>query len=91
MQERQGSADHPRSDEVRGRHDEGYEAGFGDGGLGDRGGFGDQGAGPSAHRGNPEDAGDAPTAPAAPDGGDQAEDSGGYADQAEYGDLPRER
>ena len=47
--------DHPRSDEVRGRPDEGYEAGFGDGGLGDRGDFGDQGTGRTAHRENPEE------------------------------------
>jgi hypothetical protein len=60
MQERQGSADHPRSDEVRGRPDEGYEAGFGDGGLGDRDGFGDQGAGGTAHRDNPDDEAEAP-------------------------------
>ena len=60
MQERQGSADHPRSDEVRGRPDEGYEAGFGDGGLGDRGGIGDQGAGPAARRENPDDEAEAP-------------------------------
>jgi hypothetical protein len=63
MQERQGSADHPRSDEVRGRPDEGYEAGFGDGGLGDRGGIGDQGTGPAARRKNPDDEEEAPPGP----------------------------
>jgi hypothetical protein len=51
---RDGSDEHPRSDEVRGR-ETGYEAGFGDGGLGDRGGFGDQGRGETAHRDNPDD------------------------------------
>ena len=55
MTEQANNADHPRSDEVRGRPDEGYEAGFGDGGLGDRGGIGDQGTGETAHRDNPED------------------------------------
>jgi hypothetical protein len=63
MQERQGSADHPRSDEVRGRPDEGYEAGFGDGGLGDRGGIGDQGTGGTARRENPDDEAEAPSDP----------------------------
>ena len=60
MTEQQNNADHPRSDEVRGRRDEGYEAGFGDGGLGDRGGIGDQGVGPAAQRENPDDEAEAP-------------------------------
>ena len=61
MQERQGSADHPRSDDVRGRpDDEGYEAGFGDGG---RDGIGDQGIGDTAHRANPDEEAEAPPGP----------------------------
>lgn len=64
MDQRQGSADHPRSDEVRGRGEEGYEAGFGDGGLGDRGDFGDQGAGEMARRDNPDDEAQTPAEPA---------------------------
>jgi hypothetical protein len=55
MTEQANNTDHPRSDQVRGRHDEGYEAGFGDGGLGDRGGIGDQGTGRTARRDNPDD------------------------------------
>jgi hypothetical protein len=90
MDQRQGSADHPRSDEVRGRSDQGYEAGFGDGGLNDRGGIGDEGLGPTAHRENPDDAGDgAPTAPGT--AGQGPEDRGGHADQADHPDLPRDR
>jgi hypothetical protein len=55
-------ADHPRSDDVKGRETSGYgeTAGFGDRGYGDRGDFGDQGAEGSAERkdaasGGPED------------------------------------
>jgi hypothetical protein len=46
------SADHPRSDDVKGREKSGYgeTAGFGDRGYGDRGDFGDQGAGGAAER-----------------------------------------
>ena len=57
------NTDHPRSDEVRGRPDEGYEAGFGDGGLGDRGGIGDQGTGDTVRRENPDDEAEAPPGP----------------------------
>jgi hypothetical protein len=90
MTEQASNADHPRSDEVRGRHEEGYEAGFGDGGLGDRGGIGDQGTGGAARRENPDEEGDAPTAPAGSGTGGEGT-TGGYADEARYGDLPRDR
>ena len=45
-------AEHPRSDDVKGRESSGYgeTAGFGDRGYGDRGEFGDQGSGGDAER-----------------------------------------
>jgi hypothetical protein len=45
-------AEHPRSDDVKGRETSGYgeTGGFGDRGYGDRGDFGDQGAGAAAER-----------------------------------------
>jgi hypothetical protein len=61
MTEQANNTDHPRSDEKR--PDEGYEAGFGDGGLGDRGGIGDQGTGGTARRENPDDEAEAPPGP----------------------------
>ena len=54
MQERQRASDHPRSDDVRGRQEGGYEGGFGDRGYGDRGDFGDQGIDETGHRDSEE-------------------------------------
>jgi hypothetical protein len=85
MQERQSSFDHPRSDDVMGRQEGGYEGGFGDRGYGDRGGFGDQGTDESPHREGGPDPEAAPAgdrgsaADATPDAGS---DRAGPADPA---------
>lgn len=60
MQERQSGFDHPRSDDVKGRHEGGYEGGFGDRGYGDRGEFGDQGTDQSGPREKERDKGATP-------------------------------
>jgi hypothetical protein len=91
MQDRQSGFDHPRSDDVKGRQEGGYEGGFGDRGYGDRGRFGDQGVEESPYREHVQDQGAAP----AGDGGSAADATppagGGYADQDDYGDLPQDR
>jgi hypothetical protein len=97
MQEQSGF-DHPRSDDVKGRQEGGYEGGFGDRGYGDRGDFGDQGIDESRHRESLRDHGGsrarargAAADATPPDSADATPpDSGGYADQADYGDLPQE-
>jgi hypothetical protein len=69
MQERQSGFDHPRSDDVKGRPEGGYEGGFGDRGYGDRGDFGDQGIDQGGQRESGEPEGAAPA-----DDGDPAAD-----------------
>ena len=64
MQEQRSGFDHPRSDDVKGRQEGGYEGGFGDRGYGDRGDFGDQGT-DETYRETTEDPGPA----SATDGG----------------------
>jgi hypothetical protein len=64
MQEQRSGFDHPRSDDVKGRQEGGYEGGFGDRGYGDRGDFGDQGI-DETYQETTEDPGPA----SAPDGG----------------------
>jgi hypothetical protein len=73
MQERQSGFDHPRSDDVKGRHEGGYEGGFGDRGYGDRGDFGDQGTDQSGQREKERDPGSTP-ADAGGSGADAAPD-----------------
>ena len=90
MQERQSGFDHPRSDDVKGRQEGGYEGGFGDRGYGDRGDFGDQGIDQSGHREDARDQGSTSDAGAAGSSADAAPPAGGYADQADHGDLPQE-
>jgi hypothetical protein len=76
MQERQSGFDHPRSDDVKGRQEGGYEGGFGDRGYGDRGDFGDQGLEQSGQPDNVRNQGSAP---------DDAGDSGADAAPAPSG------
>ena len=91
MTERQSALDHPRSDDVKGRQEGGYEQDgcFGDRGYGDRGDFGDQGIGADSER----ETGQPAESRVSEDGGARdasGAESGGYADQADYGDLPRD-
>jgi hypothetical protein len=82
MQDRQSGFDHPRSDDVQGRQEGGYEGGFGDRGYGDRGDFGDQG-GQSAHRDTGRDPGTAPADDRGSDGDAPPPGSGAHADQGD--------
>jgi hypothetical protein len=87
MQDRQSGFDHPRSDDVQGRQEGGYEGGFGDRGYGDRGDFGDQGGGRSGHRDSGQDQGAASAGDRGSDASAPPPGSRVNADQSDDGDL----
>jgi hypothetical protein len=88
MQERQSGSDHPRSDDVKGRQEGGYDGGFGDRGYGDRGDFGDQGIGQSTRRESGQDQEGPPAGDGVGDADTTPPAGGGDADQADYRELP---